>query len=66
MGGGGDDLPPMMKNPRQLSGQARPEQTDPPRQLIVRLVQGPLQRREERPATSSATSLATPWFTWSG
>jgi hypothetical protein len=46
-GGGGDDLPPMMKNPRQLSGQARPEQTDPPRQLIVRLVQGPMQRREE-------------------
>ena len=52
MGGGGgsggdDDLPPMMKNPRQMSGQARPEQTDPPRQLTVRLVQGPMKRREE-------------------
>ncbi len=45
--GGGDDLPPMMKNPRQMSGQARPEQTDPPRQLTVRLVQGPMRRREE-------------------
>lgn len=46
-GGGDDDLPPMMKNPRQLSGQARPEQNDPPRQLTVRLVQGPMRRREE-------------------
>ncbi|HEY8143222.1 MAG TPA: hypothetical protein VIG06_11150 [Kofleriaceae bacterium] len=46
-GGGDDDLPPMMKNPRQISGQARPEQGDPPRQLTVRLVQGPMRRREE-------------------
>ncbi|HEU5055473.1 MAG TPA: hypothetical protein VFU21_03080 [Kofleriaceae bacterium] len=46
-GGGDDDLPPMMKNPRQMSGQARPEQNDPARQLTVRLVQGPMRRREE-------------------
>jgi hypothetical protein len=46
-GGGGDDLPPMMKNPRQISGQARPEQGDPARQLTVRLVQGPMRRRED-------------------
>jgi len=46
-GAGGDDLPPMMKNPRQISGQARPEQGDPPRQLTVRLVQGPMRRRED-------------------
>jgi hypothetical protein len=46
-GGGDDDLPPMMKNPRQISGQARPEQGDPPRQLTVRLVQGPMRRRED-------------------
>jgi len=45
--GGGDDLPPMMKNPRQISGQARPEQGDPGRQLTVRLVQGPMRRRED-------------------
>jgi hypothetical protein len=37
----------MMKNPRQISGQARPEQGDPPRQLTVRLVQGPMRRRED-------------------
>lgn len=45
--GGDDDLPPVMKNPRQLSGQARPEQGDPPRQLTVRLVQGPMRRRPD-------------------
>jgi hypothetical protein len=45
--GGGDDLPPMMKNPRQISGQARPEQGDPARQLTVRIVQGPMRRRAE-------------------
>lgn len=46
-GGGGDDLPPMMKNPRQMSGQARPEANDPPRQMTVRLIQGPMRRRED-------------------
>lgn len=45
--GGDDDLPPIMKNPRQLSGQARPEQGDPGGQLTVRLVQGPMRRRPD-------------------
>jgi hypothetical protein len=45
-GGEGDDLPPMMRDPRQLSGVARGEQNDPAGQLTVRAVQGALQRSE--------------------
>lgn len=45
-GGQGDDLPPMMRDPRQLSGTARGEQNDPPGQLTVRAVQGALERTE--------------------
>ena len=44
--GGDDDLPPMMRNPRQVSGMARPEQNDPPGQLTVRAVQGAMKRTE--------------------
>jgi hypothetical protein len=43
---GGDDLPPMMRDPRQVSGVARPEQNDPPGQLTVRAVQGEMKRTE--------------------
>lgn len=39
-GGGEDELPPIMREPRRISGQARPEQKDPAGQLTVRLVQG--------------------------
>ena len=45
-GGEGDDLPPMMRDPRQLSGMARGEQNDPTGQLTVRAVQGALERSE--------------------
>jgi hypothetical protein len=44
--GGDDDLPPMMRNPRQLSGIARPEQNDPPGQLTIRAVLGAMKRTE--------------------
>ncbi len=48
-GGGGaaeGDLPPMLKNPRLVSGQARPEQGDPRGRLTVRAVQGSMRRTE--------------------
>lgn len=45
-GEGDDDLPPMMRDPRQLSGVPRGEQNDPAGQLTVRAVQGALQRSE--------------------
>ncbi|HUS63650.1 MAG TPA: hypothetical protein VMZ28_03865 [Kofleriaceae bacterium] len=44
--GGGDELPPMLKNPRMVSGFPRPEQGDPVGQLTVRAVQGGFRRTE--------------------
>ncbi len=44
--GGGEQLPPMMQDPRQMSGIARGEQTDPPGRLTVRAVQGAMKRTE--------------------
>jgi hypothetical protein len=43
---GGDELPPMLKNPRMVSGFARPEQGDPPGRLTVRTVQGGFHKTE--------------------
>ena len=45
-GGGDSDLPPIMRNPRKLSGVARGEQTDPPGSLTIRAVQGKLHRSQ--------------------
>jgi hypothetical protein len=45
-GGGDDGLPPMMRDPRQMSGMARGESNDPPGRLTVRAVQGPMKRTE--------------------
>ncbi|HTE49382.1 MAG TPA: hypothetical protein VK698_00805 [Kofleriaceae bacterium] len=45
-GEGGDDLPPMMRDPRQLSGIARGEANDPAGRLTVRAVQGAMKRSE--------------------
>jgi hypothetical protein len=45
-GGGGDELPPMFREPRKLSGVARGEAQDPPGRLTVRAVQGAMQKSE--------------------
>jgi hypothetical protein len=45
-GGGGDQLPPMLRNPRELSGIARGEQSDPAGRLTVRIVQGAMKQTE--------------------
>jgi hypothetical protein len=44
--GGADDLPPMMRDPRQLSGIPRGEEKDRAGRLTVRAVQGPMERTE--------------------
>jgi hypothetical protein len=44
--GGGDDIPPMFRDPRQLSGVARGEANDPAGRLTVRAVQGAMRRTE--------------------
>jgi len=44
--GGGDELPPMFREPRKLSGHARGEQQDPPGRLTVRAVQGAMKKSE--------------------
>ncbi|HWM86895.1 MAG TPA: hypothetical protein VNO33_13675, partial [Kofleriaceae bacterium] len=44
--GEGDALPPMLSDPRQLSGVPRGEGTDPPGRLTVRAVQGAMKRTE--------------------
>lgn len=45
-GGGDESLPPMMRDPRQMSGMARGESNDPAGRLTVRAVQGPMKRSE--------------------
>jgi len=44
--GGGDELPPMFREPRKLSGHARGEKQDPPGRLTVRAVQGAMKKSE--------------------
>jgi len=43
---GDSDLPPMLREPRKVSGIARPEQSDPPGQITVRAAQGAMKRTE--------------------
>lgn len=45
-GAGSSGIPPMLQNPRKISGVARGEQKDPPGQLTVRAVQGSFRSSE--------------------